>query len=56
MDDWVFVDDHMTHLLGSTGTYGIVDTIEKLGIARALVQINLDKYEAAGPILEPWAT
>jgi hypothetical protein len=56
MDDWAFIDDHMTHLLSSTGTYGIVDMIAKLQIAKALVQINLDKYDAAGPILEPYAT
>jgi len=56
MDDWVFIDDYITHLLSSTGTYGIQDMIAKLQIARALVQINLDKYEAAGPILEPYAT
>jgi hypothetical protein len=37
MDDWVFLDDLMTKTLSSTGTYGIVDTIAKLGVAKALV-------------------
>jgi hypothetical protein len=56
MDDWIFLDDLMTKTLSSTGTYGIVDTIAKLGVAKALVLINMNKYNDATPILTTYAT
>jgi len=56
MDDWIVIDDLLTKTLTSTGTYGIVDKIDKLALARNLVLINMNKYDAAGPILDVYAT
>jgi hypothetical protein len=56
MDDWVFVDDLITKTLSSTGTYGIQDTIAKLAVAKALVLINMNKYNGTIPIITTYAT
>jgi hypothetical protein len=56
MDDFDFILDYIWQDLGTGGTYGVEDTIDKLTDAYNILLLDYNKYSAAGDILEPYAT
>jgi len=56
MDAFDFILDYIWQDLGTGGTYGVEDTIDKLGDAKAILELDYAKYDAAGPFLEDYAT
>lgn len=53
---WDFGHDYLHRDLGTDGTYGILDMISKLGIARGVLVNNRNKMEGSITIFEPYAT
>lgn len=56
MDDFDFILDYIWQDLGISGTYGVEDIIVKLELAKSILEIDYAKYNAAGPVLEDYAT
>lgn len=52
--NWDFCHDYIVLPLGTSGTYGTKDNMEKLNIAKVLLTANREKYNSSITILAPF--